>query len=142
MKLKQYTEFLNEGVEATNPMAALFVKLLWTRDQAHIFHWQTKSFAQHEALGEFYEGFIEMADELAETIMGKRGRFSMGTLGATITLEDYSDIALQGYITECCNFFEEEITTIISPEENDAIYNIVDDIKTALNKIKYLITLS
>lgn len=34
-------------------------------------HWRTRSFAQHEALGEFYEKFSEKLDETVECYQGR-----------------------------------------------------------------------
>ena len=44
-----------------------------TRNAAHIAHWNTKSFAQHVALGDFYDGLIDIIDELVETYQGNFG---------------------------------------------------------------------
>ena len=35
------------------------------------YHWQTKSYAEHEALGEYYNKFNELNDRLVETYQGK-----------------------------------------------------------------------
>ena len=37
------------------------------------YHWQTKSYAEHEALGEYYNKFNELNDRLVETYQGKTG---------------------------------------------------------------------
>lgn len=36
-------------------------------------HWRTRSFAQHEALGEFYEKLSEKLDETMECYQGREG---------------------------------------------------------------------
>ena len=49
-----------------------FLGLLFaSRDYAHKAHLNTDSFAQHMALGDFYNGIIDLADSLAETWMGR-----------------------------------------------------------------------
>ena len=49
-----------------------FLGLLFaSRDYAHKAHLNTDSFAQHMALGDFYDGIIDLADSLAETWMGR-----------------------------------------------------------------------
>lgn len=48
--------------------------LLHSRNQAHVYHWQTKgvgSNAQHLALGEYYESIIDLVDNMVETYQGK-----------------------------------------------------------------------
>lgn len=50
--------------------------LMCSRDQAHIFHWQTKgpgSFAAHLALSAYYEAIPDMIDALVEAYQGKHG---------------------------------------------------------------------
>ena len=52
--------------------AAEFLQtLLHAATNTHILHWQTKSYAEHIALGEFYSELPHMVDKLAEVIMGK-----------------------------------------------------------------------
>jgi hypothetical protein len=49
-----------------------FLGLLFaSRDYAHKAHLNTDSFAQHMALGDFYDGIIDLADSLAEAWMGR-----------------------------------------------------------------------
>ena len=51
----------------------LAARVLAARDAAHRAHWRTGSFAQHMALGEFYEGVIESIDEIIEVYQGVNG---------------------------------------------------------------------
>ena len=54
----------------------LISTLLESRNQAHIFHWQTNgagSFATHTALQAYYEGIIPLIDALVESHQGKNG---------------------------------------------------------------------
>jgi len=48
--------------------------LMNSREQAHIFHLTTNSFAQHKALQSYYEGIVPLLDAWAEAYMGKYGR--------------------------------------------------------------------
>lgn len=38
------------------------------------YHWQTKSYSEHESLGEYYNKFNKLNDEFVETYQGKIGR--------------------------------------------------------------------
>lgn len=54
----------------------LISTLMASRDQAHIFHWQTTgpgSFAAHMALNSYYDAIPELVDSLVETYQGKHG---------------------------------------------------------------------
>lgn len=51
----------------------LLAVLFLSRDIAHREHLRTKSFAQHQALGSFYEDIVDAADSLAEACQGRHG---------------------------------------------------------------------
>lgn len=54
--------------------AAVFVAaLLNSSTAAHFLHLSTKSYAEHKALGHFYEDILELADSYAETYQGHYG---------------------------------------------------------------------
>jgi hypothetical protein len=54
-------------------MEHLMSLLFLARDLAHREHLKTKSYAQHKALGNFYNGIIENADAIAEAYQGQYG---------------------------------------------------------------------
>ena len=51
-----------------------FVGMLFlARDVTHSAHLNTRSYAKHVALNEFYDGIIDLADKFAEAYQGKYG---------------------------------------------------------------------
>jgi hypothetical protein len=57
-----------------NPSVAKFVSTLFnSREQAHIFHLQTTSYAAHKALNHYYDDIIELVDTYAEAYQGRYG---------------------------------------------------------------------
>ena len=57
------------------PMINKFLALLFlARDLTHRQHWATDSYAQHQALGVFYDAIVDLADKLAEAHMGRTGK--------------------------------------------------------------------
>lgn len=55
-------------------MFAKFAAILFlSRDIAHREHLRTKSYAQHVALGDFYDAIIELTDSLTEMYQGRNG---------------------------------------------------------------------
>jgi hypothetical protein len=48
--------------------------LMNSREQAHVFHLTTPSYAEHKALQAYYEGIVPLLDAWAEAYMGKYGR--------------------------------------------------------------------
>ena len=49
------------------------MKLLHARTSAHVMHLQTRSYATHKALEDFYTAIVDFVDELAETWQGDYG---------------------------------------------------------------------
>ena len=127
-----------EEKEETNEMEHLHMSLttlLKSRDQAHYFHLQTESFAEHKALNDYYDAILDLTDELIETAQGEYGRVK-GKI--EITLEDYSSEAIVKHLDEtleCIRNCRENI-------DNNGIVNVYDDIETLILKTKYLLTLS
>ena len=54
--------------------------LFLARDVAHSVHLNTRSFAKHSALNEFYDNVVELADKFAETYQGRHGLIGPITL--------------------------------------------------------------
>ena len=51
----------------------LIEKMFESRNAAHIQHWKTKSYSQHQALGEYYQSVIEIIDKYVEAHQGTFG---------------------------------------------------------------------
>jgi hypothetical protein len=51
----------------------LITKVFEARDAAHRAHWKTNSYAQHEALGDFYGDVTDTLDKYVETCQGACG---------------------------------------------------------------------
>jgi len=143
MKALKFNEFLNEGFDASTPNGDEFgnfaLKLLAARDQAHVFHWQTQSFAQHEAFGGFYEEFLTNVDALIESMMGIKERPNFGE--ATITISNYSDGVIAGFFEHLYEVINDEIKLVIDPMHEE-IYDLARIITAQIDKLKYLLTLS
>ncbi len=45
--------------------------LMHSRTQAHVYHWQTESYAQHTALDDYYINIVSLTDKLVEVYQGK-----------------------------------------------------------------------
>lgn len=141
--IKKFDEFLNESFDVMTPNGDDFgnfaLKLLAARDQAHVFHWQTESFAQHEAFGKFYEEFLGNVDELVEAMMGIKERPNFGD--ATISLKNYSEGSIAEFFQALYEVINEEIKLVIDPMHEE-IYDLARIITAQIDKLKYLLTLS
>lgn len=66
-------------------MENLIATLFLARELAHREHLRTRSYSQHEALGEFYEGIVGHADAIAEAYQYNRDLGEIPMLVNTVT---------------------------------------------------------
>ena len=141
MKALKFNQFVNEQfANGNDSYGTYFASLLGLRDQAHIFHWQTESFARHQAFGDFYTAFLAATDVLAEMIMGIKGRPVLGG-PATINLVDYSDAAVETFIEDSYSLLGEELKAICDEVEHEEVFDQARVILAEVDKLKYLLTL-
>ena len=72
-------------------------RLVEAQIQLKFLHWQTKSYAKHQAYGGLYNDLDELIDDFVEACMGKHGRPSYQG-GYTIQGQDISEISIQNFI--------------------------------------------
>jgi hypothetical protein len=96
-------------------------------DLAHISHVNTRSFAQHEALGEFYGEIIEVKDRLIEYLMGQRiiTRVNAGILDIG------SDIATEA------STLSDMFCSYAQLKGDDALLNLAGEFEESVGHLKY-----
>ena len=112
-------------------MEKLLSYLMHSRTQTHVFHLQTKSYAEHMALGAYYEGIVNLIDGLAETFQGKNG-----------IIENYDNFKLESYQDkdQLIKYFESlgKMVELIQPKFKDTyIQNQVDTVSELIYSAKY-----
>lgn len=122
-------------------MDKVILNLLKLITQIRIFHWQTKSYAQHKAFGSTYETLSDLIDELVEVHQGKHGRIVYGEL-SNLDLHNSEDLDPQAILTEVTDYLSQNFNQYIDPEKDTDCLNIRDEILASLNKLKYLLTLA
>lgn len=70
--------------------------LMQSRNQAHIYHLQTTSFAQHKALQKYYESVIDLIDGLVESYQGQYGILRGYKMAANIKEDDNPTMYFEG----------------------------------------------
>jgi DNA-binding ferritin-like protein len=73
-------------------IARLIAILFLSREVAHRAHLETKSFAQHMALGSFYDDIVERADSIAEAYQGRNGLIGKIPMLSEESTGDIADI--------------------------------------------------
>jgi hypothetical protein len=112
--------------------------LIAMQNQFRVFHWQTKSFAQHKAFGEAYEGLDGLIDEFVEVYQGKNGIQNPAD-GLKIKLENLDDNPVD-MIDVFIEFLKDELPGELEKDDTDLL-NIRDEMMGLLNKTKYLLLL-
>lgn len=119
------------------------VNLLFILNQLRIFHWQTTSYAEHQAFGLTYDSLDETIDKFVEVYMGKHGRvFQMGD-NFNVQLYNYSSENLNQYIEKTIDYLTYNLlpSSEYEPVKNTDLLNIRDEMLGDINKLKYLLTL-
>lgn len=130
-------------------MSEIISPLLTIQNQIKIFHWQTRSFAQHKSLDEAYSELGGLIDEFVETYMGIFGRIyaADGDFNLQLTNIDYS-LEGNGLSSNMISFIEDSIEYLKSYSEDiqlkdkSDLLNIRDEMLGTLNQLKYLLSLS
>lgn len=122
-------------------MKKIVLKSLQMQAQMRILHWQTTFLGEHLAFGGFYEATDALIDKLIESVQGKYGRIFMGGIDS-IQVSDYSNLKLNVFLMDLEFFFSNEIYTCGLNQATDAeIDNIIQEIRSEIDKLKYLLTL-
>lgn len=117
----------------TSGMGILQV-LFHARTQTHFWHLQTQSYAEHKALGDFYEALLPLADEFMEVYIGIYGREN-GDFA--FKFQKYS----QGIAAQYLKYFSAKIHSIGDGLEHGCLKNLTDEIAALSNKTLYLLSL-
>ena len=99
----------------------LVSRIFKTRNQAHLSHWKTKSFAEHQALGGFYDDVIDTLDKLVEATQGSKGIIGH----VDLSCKDES-VEIIKCLTDDANWISKNRSKIASGVP--ALENIVDEI--------------
>jgi len=111
-------------------------KLTYFHEQLHLLHWQTKSYAEHQALGGLYDYVHDFKDGVIEKLMGYTGKRP-----APYKIEALSVIDSTVVVTSLMDFSSNLKRYAESNSFHD-IANLADALSGEAAKTKYLLTLS
>ena len=107
----------------------LISRVLCCHNQTAIAHWQSKSFSEHAALGEFYESVIGILDRIVESHQGVSGL--IGKVG----YHEYDSSNILEYL-------KDELVWIVENQKKlsegiSSISNIIDELVALFLKTIY-----
>lgn len=117
-------------------MADFIGQMFLARDVAHSVHLNTRSYAKHKALQEFYEGIIGLADGIAEAYQGRHGLMGPITLHSAKKTGNIVEF-LQAQLAEL-----EACRYEVVDKSDTAIQNLIDGVVelhlSTLYKLRFL----
>ena len=114
-------------------------KLVEIQQQLRFLHWQTKSYAKHQAYGGIYSELEGLIDSFVETCMGKHGRPSFSG-GYTLEGQDIDEVSIQEFIDGTVSFLI-GLSEKYDEKADTDLLNVRDEMLGEFNKLKYLLTL-
>jgi len=116
---------------------AEFIGLLFlARDVTHSVHLNTRSYAKHKALQEFYEEIVDLADGLAESYQGRHGLMGPVPLRSAKKSANIVEF-LQDQLAEI-----EKVRYDVIDKSDTALQNLVDGVielyLSTLYKLRFL----
>ena len=111
--------------------------LLGTLNQLKVDHWQTKSYAEHKALGKAYEALEGLFDKFVELVYGRQGIPALTSNAGSVyraTFEPYKDEMLKRYAT----LMKEVVDHVYDVAGNSGdLKNVADEIEGEFNHLLY-----
>jgi len=120
-----------DSFESNDDFCDMVCNILHSRTQAHVYHLQTKSYAEHKALNEYYDDIVPVFDGIVETYQGKYG-----------IIKTYKTIEIKQY-KSCKNTIEffENLLEIIEDNrgsvEDSYLQNQIDMVQELVNSLLY-----
>ncbi len=125
-----YAHGYKENIMESN-LSAFIQNLLHCVTNAHLLHLQTRSYAKHVALGDFYEGLDDLVDGLAETVQGKVGILRGYNTNYDLPAED----PIQ-YLEQISAYIEASRMSSWFPQESN-VQNEIDTIISLIDSTLY-----
>jgi hypothetical protein len=117
-------------------LESIAAKLTYFHEQLHLTHWQTTSYAEHQATGALYDYVQDFKDGLIEKIMGYTGKRP-----APYKIEPLTNCTAMQCVTDLLSFAS---ALKMYGEKNGYhdVCNLADALSGEAAKTRYLLTLS
>jgi hypothetical protein len=121
----------DETSDSNDDFCDMMCNILHSRNQAHVFHLQTPSFAEHKALNDFYDGIVPLFDGIIESYQGKYG-----------VMKNYKSFKIEQYKNskKTISYFERLLDIIDENRdsvEDSFIQNQIDTVQELINSTIY-----
>jgi hypothetical protein len=127
-------EMLSSGEMSLESIAS---KLTYFHEQLHLLHWQTNSYAEHQALGGLYDYVHDFKDGVIEKLMGY-----MNKRPTSVKMEQLSPSATSSSVVSELISFSSSLKSYAESNGFHDISNLADALSGEAAKTRYLLTLS
>ncbi len=134
MALELFPEGMsNKGELSLESIAA---KLTYFHEQLHLTHWQTTSYAEHQATGALYDYVHDFKDGLIEKIMGYTGKRP-----TPYKIEPLTNCTANQCVADLLGFAS-QLKAYGERNSFHDVCNLADSLSGEAAKVRYLLTLS
>jgi DNA-binding ferritin-like protein len=117
-------------------LETIAAKLTYFHEQLHLLHWQTSSYAEHQALGGLYDYVHDFKDGLIEKIMGYTGKRP-----GVYKIEPLTNCTGNECVSNLLSFAS-SLKDYGEANSYHDVCNLADSLSGEAAKTKYLLTLS
>jgi DNA-binding ferritin-like protein len=131
-----FPEEMMENKSSALTLESIAAKLTYFHEQLHLLHWQTTSYAEHQALGGLYDYVHDFKDGLVEKIMGYTGKRP-----SPYKIDALTNCTASQCVADLLSFASQ----LKAYGEKNAFHdvcNLADSLSGESAKVKYLLTLS
>ncbi len=126
----------DEETNHNDDFCELTCKILHSRNQAHVFHLQTKSYAEHIALNGYYDAVVALFDGIVESYQGKYGIIKNFK---TFKVEQYrNNKKTISYFERLLDIIEENRDSVDDSYIQNQIDTVQELINSTIYKLKFL----
>lgn len=130
-------EMLNSSLGGEMTLESIAGKLTHIHEQLHLIHWQTSSYAEHQAVGGLYDYVHDFKDGVIEKLMGYTGRKPKA-----FKIEPLLDSCTAQTCVSDLLSFASSLKSYAESNSYHDISNLADALSGEAAKVRYLLTLS
>lgn len=136
--MANYSIFPEEIVsQKTITLESVAGKLTYFHEQLHLLHWQTASYAEHQALGSLYEFVHDFKDDVIEKLMGYTGKRPKA-----FKIDPLKDESSSTLVVIALEKFAYELYLWAGENKYCDVENMAQELSGKAAKTKYLLTLT
>jgi DNA-binding ferritin-like protein len=126
----------NSAATSELTLESVAAKLTHFHEQLHLLHWQTTSYAQHQALGGLYDYVHDFKDGLIEKLMGYTGKRP-----SPYKIDPLTNCTGNECVSNLLSFAS-SLKAYGEANSYHDVCNLADELSGEAAKTKYLLTLS